>query len=318
MLCALYVLSVYFCGSFPFEGTLLTKHSLFSTLNWCCFCCFCCCCCLLFYLFAANAKLADEFLCYCSTGRFLQLPAESVVIVARSFICQCLDLVLNRLTCVHVICLLPAAQLFWFIRVLYKFQCASSTLTSMLINEIIQTILKWLMTFELCALKCAFKWRIVKLFILLLCKCMAIFFCYCSCSFVPLKFRVQCTLNVYSPFWVDPFESSNDSKWYIFCWYICARWVFIIWTLWSIRLLNIVQWKINLRNGQKKMNERRNKMAWRNKVTRSYLIIIRHSFHIYSSPCLFAPHLLLYFIGVFFFFLAGVTKKKQQQQRTHT
>lgn len=129
-----------------------------------------------FYLFAANAQLADEFLCYCSTVRFLQLPAESVVIVARSFICQCLDLVLNRLTCVHVICLLPAAQLFWFIRVLYKFQCASSTLTSMLINEIIQTILKWLMTFELCALKCAFKWRIVKLFILLLCKCMAIFF----------------------------------------------------------------------------------------------------------------------------------------------
>lgn len=147
-----------------------------------------------------------------------------VVIVARSFICQCLDLVLNRLTCVHVICLLPAAQLFWFIRVLYKFQCASSTLTSMLINEIIQTILKWLMTFELCALKCAFKWRIVKLFILLLCKCMAIFF-YCSCSFhlFRSKFRVQCTLNVYSPFWVDPFESSNDSKWYIYIFDTYAR-----------------------------------------------------------------------------------------------
>lgn len=67
----------------------------------------------------------------------------------------------------------------------------------------------------------------------------------------------------------------------------------------------------------KKMNERRNKMAWRNKVTRSYLIIIRHSFHIYSSPCLFAPHLLLYFIGVFFLF--GLSnEKKEQQQRTHT
>lgn len=73
------------------------------------------------------------------------------------------------------------------------------------------------------------------------------------------------------------------------------------------------------------MNERRNKMArrkklaWKNKVTRSYLIIIRHSFHIFSSPCLFAPHLLLYFIGVFFLFLTEVTKKNiNNKEHTHS
>lgn len=82
LLCALYVLSVYFCGSFPFEGTLLTKHSLFSTLNWCCcFCfCYCCCCCLLFL-----------FVCLL---QMLNWPMNSCVIAQRVGFYSCQQRVL--------------------------------------------------------------------------------------------------------------------------------------------------------------------------------------------------------------------------------
>lgn len=109
--------------------------------------------------------------------------------IAEYFSCQC-----------HM-CDTPS----WAVRYAFgaRFIFCFEYFDSMLINEIIQTILKWLMTFELCA-----TWN-ARLNDALLRFSFRNFFFY---SFF------LCTLNIYSPFHVDSKRSFNNFSFSFFQW----------------------------------------------------------------------------------------------------
>lgn len=133
-------------------------------------------------------------------------------------------------------------------------------------------------------------------------------------SFVPLKFRVQCTLNVYSPFWVDPFESSNDSKWYTYFFDTYARFgclsyehygLFDSWTLYNEKFI----WEMD----KKKWTKEETKWQSDKKLPNNNTPLISY---ILKSMFICATFVIIFYWC--FFFLFGWSYKKNSNNNEHT